>query len=149
MFNFLKPTITVSRVSEMCTYTFAEMIYALEDRSVRDRWLITEDSNEVRNMIDDGIIDMFIKSNFQSEEFVKDYRKLDDFQLQLVKMGIIRASINMKTFIEKMINIWDAQAEVRRNTPGMRVSWKFPEFKDYPSQFHGVKMLFMGHLPGN
>ena len=78
MFNLFKKKITANEIAKECISTFAEIVYALEDKTVRDRWLQTEDIDVVRTLVDDGVIDMFIRNNFKSEEFNKKYKKLDE-----------------------------------------------------------------------
>lgn len=147
MFNLFKKRITANEIVKECISTFAEIIYALEDRTVRDRWLKTDDIDNVRTLVDDGVIEMFIRKNFKSDEFNQKFKKLDEFELGLVKMGILRASVSMKEFIDRRIRIWMHQEEIRRTEPKMRVSWDFPEYDQYPQGFYSVKMLFLGHFP--
>ena len=62
-------------------------------------------------------------------------------------MGVYRASLSMKEFINRMLGIYEHQALISKNEPNMRISYDFPEFEEYPKEYFSVKMLFIGHFP--
>lgn len=149
MFNLFKKKITADQVAKDCVYTFAFVLYAHKDKSIKDKWLSIEETDELKSLIDDSILNQYIVKKFQGEEFNKNYRPLDDFQLELVRMAILRAGVSMKDFIDRITRIWAHQEELQRTEPNRRVSWNFPEFDEYPKEFFRVKMLFVDHFPKN
>ena len=149
MFNIFKKKITSEQLAKDCVYAFAFILDAHKDKSIKDKWLAIEETDELKSLIDESIINQYIVKKFQGEEFNKNYRPLDDFQLGLVKMAILRAGVSMKDFIDRITRIWAHQEEVRRTEPKMRVSWNFPEFDEYPKEFFRVKMLFVDHFPAS
>jgi hypothetical protein len=148
MFNLFKPRITSEDMAKKCVYIFAKAIYALEDRSIRDRWEAEPDDSESQALIDEGVLEIFIRQAFRSKEFESHYKKLDEFELELARMGVRRAGVSMRKFIKEMLAIWDQQVWLSKNEPKMRISWKFPKFEDYKSGLYSIQMLFIGHIRG-
>jgi hypothetical protein len=149
MFNLFKKRITADQLAKDCVYAFAFILDAHKDKNIKDKWLTIEETDELKSLIDESIVNQYIVKKFQGEEFNKNYRPLDDFQLELVKMAILRAGISMKDFVDRITRIWSHQEELRKTEPKMRVSWNFPEFDEYPKEFFRVKMLFVDHFPAS
>jgi hypothetical protein len=148
MFGFFKPKISATKIAEECVQTFALIIRSFEDKSYIEKWLNLSSATEVKELVGDSRTTEIIQKQFNSDEFLSKYKRLNEFELELVRMGIYRAAISMPEFICRRIEIWDNQRWIRDNKPpGMRVSWKFPEFSEYRTEFFRVKMLFIGHFP--
>ena len=148
MFGFFKPKISATKIAEECVQAFALIIRSFEDKSYIERWLNLSSVTEVQKLVGDSRTTEIMHKQFNSDEFLSRYKRLSEFELELVRMGIYRAAISMPEFICRRIEIWDNQRWIRENKPpGMRVSWKFPEFSEYRTEFFSVKMLFMGHFP--
>jgi ribosomal protein S19 len=147
MFNLLKPKISATKTAEGCVQAFALIISSFEDKSYIEKWLNLSSETEVKELVGDSRTSEIIQKQFNSDEFLSKYKRLNEFELELVRMGIYRAAISMPEFICQQIEIWDNQRWIRDNKPGMRVSWKFPKFSEYRTEFFRVKMLFIGHFP--
>lgn len=148
MFGFFKPKISATEIAKKCVSTFALIIWSFEDKSYIEKWLNLSSAADVKELVGDSITTEIIRKQFNSDEFLSRYKRLTEFELELVRMGIYRAAISMPEFICRRIEIWDNQRWIRENKPpGMRVSWKFPEFSEYKQEFFSVKMLFIGHFP--
>jgi hypothetical protein len=148
MFNLFKPKITATKIAEECVQAFAHIIRSFEDKSYIEKWLNLSSAAEVKTLVGDSRTTEIIQKQFNSDEFLSRYKRLNEFELDLVRMGIYRVAISMPEFICQRIEIWDNQRWIRDNKPsGMRVSWKFPEFSEYKQEFFSVKMLFIGHFP--
>jgi len=149
MFNIFKKKITADQLAKDCVYAFAFVLYEHKDKNIKDKWLAIDETDALKSLIDESILNQYIVKKFEGEEFNKNYRPLDDFQLELVKMAILRAGVSMKDFIDRITRIWSHQEELRKTEPKMIVSWNFPEFDEYPKEFFRVKMLFVDHFPKN
>ena len=148
MFGFFKPKISATKIAEECVQAFALIIRSFEDKSYIEKWLNLSSATEVKELIGDLRTTEIIQKQFNSDEFLSKYKRLNEFELELVRTGIYRAAISMPDFICRRIEIWDNQRWIRDNKPsGTRVSWKFPEFSEYRTEFFRVKMLFIGHFP--
>ena len=148
MFNLFKPKISATKIAEECVQAFGLIIRSFEDKSCIERWLNLSSAAEVKELVGDLRTTEIIHKQFNSDEFLSRYKRLNEFELELVRTGIFRAAISMPEFICRRIEIWDNQRWIRDNKPpGTRVSWKFPEFSEYKKEFFSVKMLFIGHFP--
>lgn len=147
MLNFIKKKISAEEITKKCIFTFALIIHSVEDKSFKESWLRANHESQIHTLLEDGLLNIFIRDEFQSDSFTSKYKKLNEFEIQLVKKGIFRASISMKEYINDLVGIWEARAYIRNTTPGMHVSFKYPSYGEYASNFFSVKMIFINYFP--
>ena len=142
MFNFLKKRISVDELAKRSIYACTSIIYDHEDQSVRGSWLLCRSIPELKSLIKEPPVLAYIDNHFNSPKFLEKYKKLSDQDLERVKKAIYYSFMEMPEFIERSVTIRMGQIEVQERTPGMRVSWRFPEFNEYPEQFLKIKSVF-------
>jgi hypothetical protein len=138
---FFKKRVSVDELAKKAIYTCANIIYEHQDPSVMAKWLHCHSITELKSLIKEPPIVEAIQKQFNSPEFHKNFQKLSEKQLEQVKTAIYYSFIEMREFIERRITIRMGQAETQKNSPGMRVSWRFPEFNEYPEQFLKIKSV--------
>jgi hypothetical protein len=143
MFNFLKPQISADEAGKSIVYGLAQMVsggeLSIENLSRCDN------DDDVRAACGPYFNEKFVERFFNGDDFLRQYRQLNVSQRATLAKAVLMASKNMRDFIDQMVSIYGMQkAVIAGGGKAHHISWRFPEFSQYESEFKTVKDALAG-----
>lgn len=146
MFNLFKPQITAEDAGQSVVYDVAIMV-SNGDLSI-EALSNCNNVEDVRTILGSDFNEKFIDRFFAGEEFLCHHRKLNEHQRQVIAKAVLVASKSMRKFIDRMVLIYLAQKAVTAGGgKAHHISWRFPKFNEYESEFKPVKDVLTEAFP--
>jgi hypothetical protein len=138
-----KPKITRNELAKDVVYAFAIFLKSYDKEPFRTLYSKSSSHAEFEQIFGNGSINNYLRDHFQSHKFNAEYQPLSNTQLIQTRETFLSSGIEMKDFINRMIEIYDGQEYLKETEPNMRVSWNFPEFEECNEEFNKVKMKLL------
>ncbi len=131
MINFFKPRINTSQLAIECTKASLRILKQL-DANAFNVWTEKKTFNNMRDIVTPEILEAAFDAQFNSDDFLKSYRRISSNDKNAVLNGMCEASKLMYSYLQAEYEFPSRMTAITKSHPkGARINWRFPKITDH------------------